>query len=101
MRLVEVFVENYPALMERLQESLSAADGLLLGRVLHDIRGNCVLFSAEECLAQTIRLEGMLRMSASEASSGNVDWLAEGAMLKAALERLHGELNRYLARAGA
>lgn len=101
MRLVEVFVENYPALMERLQESLSAADGLLLGRVLHDIRGNCVLFSAEECLAQTIRLEGMLRMSASEASSGNVDWLAEGAMLKAALERLDGELNRYLARAGA
>lgn len=98
IRLVGMFVEAYPALMQRLAESLAERNLTNLGRVLHDIRGNCVLFSAQECLAQTIRLEGFLRTVpiSSAGMVDGVDWLAEGAVLQGALERLYGELCAYL-----
>lgn len=99
IRLVGIFVEGYPGLLQRLDASLADQDLLSLGRVLHDIRGNCVLFSAQECLEQTIRLEGFLR-TAPVSPAGEwdgIDWQAEGAVLQGALERLHGELSAYLA----
>ncbi|PKO34997.1 MAG: hypothetical protein CVU34_05790 [Betaproteobacteria bacterium HGW-Betaproteobacteria-7] len=96
-----MFVEGYPGLLQRLEDSLADRELVSLGRVLHDIRGNCVLFSAQECLAQTIRLEGLLRtVSASSGSAANsINWQAEGGILQAALERLHGELCAYLSAA--
>jgi HPt (histidine-containing phosphotransfer) domain-containing protein len=99
IRLVGMFVEGYPGLMQRLEASLAEHDLVSLGRVLHDIRGNCVLFSAQECLAQTIRLEGFLRTVPADSAgqSNGVDWQAEGGVLQAALARLHGELCAYLA----
>lgn len=101
IRLVGMFVEGYPGMLQRLEVSLAGRDLAGLGRVLHDIRGNCVLFSAQECLAQTIRLEGLLRtVSASSGSAPNsINWQAEGSALQAALERLHGELCAYLSAA--
>jgi HPt (histidine-containing phosphotransfer) domain-containing protein len=101
LRLVGLFVDGYPALLQRLEDGLVERDLASLGRVLHDIRGNCVLFSAQECLAQTIRMEGFMRkvpVSSGDGADG-VDWTVEGAVLRDALERLHGELCAYLAAA--
>jgi HPt (histidine-containing phosphotransfer) domain-containing protein len=103
LRLVGLFVDGYPALLQRLEDSLAERDMACLGRVLHDIRGNCVLFSAQECLAQTIRMEGFMRKM-PESPGGEADgfdWSAEGAILRNALERLHGELCAYLAAASS
>jgi len=98
IRLVGIFVDAYPELMQRLKDSLAEGNLAGLGGVLHDIRGNCVLFSAQECLAQTIRMEGFLRAvpAASFGDASGVDWAAEGVALQSALERLHGELSHYL-----
>lgn len=103
LRLVGMFVDGYPALMQRLQKCLAANDLSGLGRVLHDIRGNCVLFSAQECLAQTIRLEGLLRTvpASPVGEAEGTNWPAEFAVLQDALERLHGELSAYLTAASS
>jgi len=98
LRLVGLFVDGYPGLLQRLKDCLNEGDLACLRRVLHDIRGNCVLFSAQECLAQTIRMEGFLR-TVSVSPSGeadSVDWQAEAAVLQEALARLQGELRAYL-----
>ena len=60
-RLVHLFLDNYPNLIGRLDESLANQDLPTLQRVVHDIRGSCVLFSARDCLDQTHRIENMLR----------------------------------------
>jgi HPt (histidine-containing phosphotransfer) domain-containing protein len=101
IRLVGIFVEGFPALMQRLEESLVERDPARLARVLHDIRGNCVLFSAQECLAQTIRLEGLLRtaQASPDVELNGIDWQVDGAVLKKVLERLYDELCAYLAAA--
>lgn len=103
LRLVGLFVDSYPALLQRLEDSLAERDLACLGRVLHDIRGNCVLFSAQECLAQTIRMEGFMRKGPGSPSgeADGFDWSTEGAILRDALERLHGELCAYLAAASS
>lgn len=103
IRLVGIFVEGFPALMQRLDESLAKRDPARLARVLHDIRGNCVLFSAQESLAQTIRLEGLLRtaQASPDGESSGIDWTEDGAVLKAVLERLYAALCAYLAAASA
>lgn len=99
LRLVGLFLDSYPSLVRRLEEAMSASDFERLGQVVHDIRGNCVLFSAQECLAQTIRMEGLLRRTAprNDQSEGGADWESEVAALRSALERMTGELNAYLA----
>lgn len=101
IRLVGIFLESYPGLLQRLEASLADQDLVSLGRVLHDIRGNCLLFSAQDCLAQTVRLEGFLRTApvSPTGESDGIDWQTEGAVLQGALERLHGELCAYLAAA--
>lgn len=99
LRLVGLFLDSYPHLLRRLDESLAADDLERLRQVVHDIRGNCVLFSAQECLSQTVRMESALRAAISAAGTGGdgTDWFAEVALLRRALERMVAELRAYLA----
>lgn len=97
-RLVRLFLENYPNLTRRLDESLMHRDLAALQRVVHDIRGSCVLFSARDCLDQTHRIENRLRDgSAPNESGGNgVDWDVELRELRESLARMADELRHYL-----
>ena len=99
LRLVGLFLDSYPHLLRRLDEALAADDLERLRQVVHDIRGNCVLFSAQECLAQTVRMESALRtaMNAAGGTGDGADWFAEVMQLRHALDRMVAELRAYLA----
>ncbi|PKO86428.1 MAG: hypothetical protein CVU18_15020 [Betaproteobacteria bacterium HGW-Betaproteobacteria-12] len=99
LRLVGLFLDSYPHLVRRLDEAQASGDLERLRQVVHDIRGNCVLFSAQECLAQTIRIEGLLRVAigATGQEANGSDWLAETLILRQALECMVAELRAYLA----
>lgn len=98
-RLVGLFLENYPNLVWRLDESLMHRDLGALQRVVHDIRGSCVLFSAREALEQTHRIENLLRdcPANNELGSNGVDWDVELRELRESLARMADELKHYLA----
>lgn len=97
-RLVHLFLDNYPNLIGRLDESLAHQDLATLQRVVHDIRGSCVLFSARDCLDETHRIENMLRDSLTHDSGcGNgIDWENELLGLRESLTRMVNELKHYL-----
>ncbi len=101
LRLVGLFLDSYPQLLRRLHEAVAANDLERLCQVVHDIRGNCVLFSAQECLSKTVRLEVALRaaLKGTLAASGeSVDWAAEVADLQRSLERIAVDLREYRGR---
>lgn len=97
-RLVHLFLDNYPNLIGRLEESLANQDLPTLQRVVHDIRGSCVLFSARDCLDQTHRIENMLRdaLAHSEGLGNGIDWESELFGLRESLKRMVDELKHYL-----
>lgn len=97
-RLVHLFLDNYPNLIGRLEESLAKQDLPTLQRVVHDIRGSCVLFSARDCLDQTHRIENMLRdaLDHNEGHGNGIDWENELLGLRESLTRMVNELKHYL-----
>ncbi|WP_265941819.1 Hpt domain-containing protein [Dechloromonas sp. A34] len=97
-RLVHLFLDNYPNLIGRLDESLANRDIPTLQRVVHDIRGSCVLFSARDCLDQTHRIENMLRdaLVLKEEGGKGIDWENELVALRESLARMVNELKHYL-----
>lgn len=97
-RLVHLFLDNYPNLIGRLEESLANQDLTTLQRVVHDIRGSCVLFSARDCLDQTHRIENLLRdaLAHNEGRGNGIDWENELLGLREALTRVANELKHYL-----
>jgi HPt (histidine-containing phosphotransfer) domain-containing protein len=62
MRLVGLFLENYPGLLERMKLALEATDHAALRNALHDIRSSCVLFSGHHCVDLAKRFEDSVRM---------------------------------------
>lgn len=97
-RLVELFLDTYPALLERLDVSARNLDLIGLQNVVHDIRGNCVLFSAQACLEQTRFMENALRdlIAASGVGIKGIDWVAESAKLGRLLAVVEAELRASL-----
>lgn len=97
-RLVHLFLDNYPNLIGRLEESLAKQDLPTLQRVVHDIRGSCVLFSARDCLDQTHRIENMLRdaQAHNEGHGNGIDWENELLGLRESLALMVNELKHYL-----
>lgn len=102
-RLVRLFLDNYPNLIGRLEESLANQDLPTLQRVVHDIRGSCVLFSARDCLDQTHRIENKLRdaLAHNEGRGNGIDWENELVGLRESLARMVNELKHYLGDAAA
>lgn len=97
-RLVHLFLDNYPNLIARLEESLANQDLPTLQRVVHDIRGSCVLFSARDCLDQTHRIENLLRdaLAHNEGHGNGIDWENELLGLRESLALMVSELKHYL-----
>lgn len=76
MRLVSLFLENYPGLLERMVHALGADDHAALRNALHDIRSSCVLFSDHHCVDIAKRFEDSVRMhpTRGDALHCNDDW---------------------------
>ena len=97
-RLVSLFLDHYPILVKRLDDSVKACDLRALQQIAHDIRGNCLLFSAHECLETARRIEHGLHKQLTDktADAGKIDCLPEVLQLRHSLERMVVELKGFL-----
>lgn len=99
MRLVGLFLENYPGLLERMMLALKMGDRAALKNALHDIRSSCVLFSGHHCVDLAKRFEESVRMypTRTDALLAKEDWesMAEG--LHNCLNRMASEMRTHFA----
>ena len=92
-RLVQLFLENHPQLVSRLENAATEGDVLAMQDVVHDIRGSCVLFSAHRAVALARELEYVLHCHRQDGAG--INWLARSAALRNALAAVYDELKRY------
>ena len=99
-RLVQIFLDSSPGLVDRLVVYAEKGDLPRLLHVVHDIRGHCTLFSAAECLEKTRFLERALRglVAGEGLVYADLDWVAESAELRRLLEHVVAELTAFIAR---
>ncbi len=95
-RLVNLFLINYSDLLQRVRDTALAGELHSLQSAVHDLRSNCVLFSAERCIQQARKIETALR----EALGGGGDdcalnWVLEAEILCRCVETMSVELRRY------
>ena len=97
-RLVALFLMNYGELLQRVRETAVAAELPALQSAVHDLRSNCVLFSAERCIQQARKIETALRDALSDSGAHDaLDWVAEAEVLCRCVETMSQELRRYQA----
>jgi nitrogen regulatory protein PII-like uncharacterized protein len=98
-RLVSLFLENYPVLCDRMEKAVEEDDLYQLRDALHDIRSNCVLFSANVCVELVREMESLVRdrMNAAQAACRPVDWKAKAIELRENLDGMALELSTFLA----
>lgn len=100
-RLVHMYLENHPALLRALDVAVQRHDPAAIRQAVHDIRGNCVIFSAETCLDLTRRIEASLRQGAGGesllAAGLNGSWVEDCATLTVAMDEMAEELRRLIA----
>lgn len=97
-RLVSLFLENYPVLCDRMEKAVADGDLYSLRDALHDIRSNCVLFSANVCVELVREMESLLRerMQAAQATRQPIDWKAKAIELRNNLDCMARELSTFL-----
>lgn len=97
MRLVALFLENYPGLLERMMVALEAMDLAALRNALHDIRSSCVLFSGHHCVDLAKRFEDSVRMhpSRDDALRARDDWESMAGALSNCLNCMAGEMKAH------
>ena len=99
-RLVSLFLENYPVLCGRMEKAAAEEDLIRLRDALHDIRSNCVLFSANDCIELVRDMETLLReagLATQQRERKLVDWRAKTSELRASLDCMALELSSFLA----
>jgi len=94
LRLVRIFLDNYPLLMGRLEEAVNKADWPAVKDAAHDIRSSCVLFSADIAVTHAKAIESILHQHADDPE--HVNWSEKIAALRIALQRVAEELHHYL-----
>lgn len=99
VRLVGLFLENYPTLSERLSQAVEAGDSAALLDVLHDIRSSCVLFSGHRCVDLAKNFEESVRDHMEQAHSGDArgDWSVLAESLAACMHCMALEMKAFLA----
>lgn len=97
-RLVSLFLMNYDELLQRVRESAAAGELPALQSAVHDLRSNCVLFSAERCIQQARKIETALREALNERGQKSaLNWVLEAEVLCRCVETMSVELRRYQA----
>jgi len=101
-RLVQLFLDNVPNLVERLEVSARNGDLQALQSVVHDVRGHCVLFSAHQCLEKSRFLENALHdaLEGNQTWSHEIDWSFEAAELRHMMQQVVIDLGICLANSG-
>lgn len=90
LRLVELFLENYPRYMDRLDISVQNGDLIALRDIVHDIRSSCMLFSAEIIVAIARDLEDAIHEH--QLRGIEADWVEKSTALKNAMAVLAARL---------
>ena len=99
MRLVAMFLENYPLLCQRMYAALEAGDPVALRNSLHDIRSGCVLFSGQCCVDLARGFEDSLRrhLDSGHALDGGEEWKTMADTLANCLHCMASEMRNFLA----
>jgi len=85
-RMIQVFLKESPAVLERAQQALAARDAVALERAAHTARGALANFGARQACATAHRLE---------ASAGLADWESAIAAQAQLEEQMH-DVVRFL-----
>ena len=93
-RLVQLFLDNHPQLIARLDQAAVDSNIAAMQDVVHDIRGSCVLFSAHRAVALARELEYVLHCHRRDGLG--IDWKARIAALREAMSEVYDELQRHL-----
>ncbi len=99
MRLVGIFLENYPLLTQRMLVSLESGDYPVLRDVLHDIRSSCVLFSGQRCVDLARGFEDAVRRHLDQ-GDGLVnpdEWKTMADSLANCMRGMAAEMKQFLA----
>lgn len=99
MRLVAMFLENYPLLCQRMYAALEADDQVALRNAIHNIRSGCVLFSGQCCVDLARGFEDSLRrhLDNGHALDSREDWKAMADTLANCLHSMASEMRNFLA----
>ncbi|MFN4326648.1 MAG: Hpt domain-containing protein [Azonexus sp.] len=99
MRLVAMFLENYPLLCQRMYAALEADDAVALRNALHDIRSGCVLFSGQRCVDLARGFEDSLRrhLDHGHTLGSREDWRTMVDTLANCLHCMASEMRSFLA----
>ena len=76
MHLVDLFLEHYPVLAQRMLAALEADDYAGLRDAVHEIRSNCVLFSGHHCVDLAKGFEDSIRQHLEQGDGADTrsDW---------------------------
>lgn len=91
-RLAGLFLDTYPDLIRQLDEARTDGDLAALRKIVHNIRGSCVMFSVLPCLALAGKLEDQLP------DRPGIDLADDCVRLRGLLEDMATELRRFLSR---
>jgi HPt (histidine-containing phosphotransfer) domain-containing protein len=75
--LVEIFISDYPRMLDALRESLKGADAKTLSRTAHSLKGMLRNFQAEAAAEKAFELEQIGRQEKLEGADRMVDSLAD------------------------
>jgi len=95
-RLIRLFLENSPALCQRLMAAVARGDRVAVKDALHDIRSSCVLFSGHRCVDLARKFEVALREDQQSSNGGHAEWQAMAESLCACVQRMADELSAYV-----
>lgn len=97
IRLVGLFLENYPGLLEQMMLALNTGDHAALRNALHDIRSSCVLFSGHHCVDIAKRFEDSVRKHATkgDAMLAEENWESMAEALGNCLNFMASEMKNY------
>lgn len=94
LRLVQLFLDNYPRHMQRLDVSSRDADLFALRDTVHDIRSSCMLFSAEITVDVARDLEYALHEY--QLHGIEADWVGKATALRNAMAVLAARLCNFV-----
>lgn len=95
-RLIRLFLENSPALCQRLMDAVERGDRVAVKDALHDIRSSCVLFSGHRCVDLAKNFEVALRDDQRSANGGHAEWRVMAESLCACVQGMADELSAHI-----
>lgn len=98
-RLVGMYLGNHANLLQNFDQAVERRNLLEVRQIVHDIRGSCVLFSANRCLDLARRIEEALRgpLEGVVGKNGALpDWVVDCTQLHDALEAMAVVLHDFM-----